>query len=203
MRCKLPNIPGLMTAGVLLLGVPALVHPVQAQAPGAAALGGVGESQTVTLRAKVKAVNLKTRDVTLIKPTGEVFTVRAGDAVQRLAEIKPGQTVIAHYYTSVAYVLSKGGASTPENSAQIAAARAEKTQLPGGLVAERTVVTGTVVGVDMSAHQLQLVNPSGGRIVTIDVQDPQRQREMAMVNVGDRLTIVMTQALAIGIDRAK
>lgn len=201
MRCKFPHLFGMMTAGVLLIGVPALTAPAHAQ--GAAALGGVGESQVVTVRAKVKAVNLKTREVTLVKPTGEVFTVHAGDAVKRLAEIKPGQTVIAHYYTSVAYVLSKGGADTPENTAAVAAARAEKTELPGGVVATRTVVTGTVVGIDMAAHQLQLVNPTGGRIVTVDVQDPQRQKDMAMVNVGDRLTIVMTEALAIGIERAK
>lgn len=201
MRCKLPNIIGLMTVGVLLLGVPALTGPAHAQAT--SALGGVGESQTVTLRAKVKAVNLKTRDVTLVKPTGEVFTVHAGDSVQRLAEIKPGQTVVAHYYTSVAYVISKGNANTPENMALIASAKADKTQLPGGVVAERTVVTGTVVGIDMSAHQLQLVNPTGGRIITIDVKDPQRQKDMAMLNVGDRLTIVTTQALAIAIDPVK
>ena len=201
MRCKLPNIIGLMTVGVLLLGVPALTGPAHAQAT--SALGGVGESQTVTLSAKVKAVNLKTRDVTLVKPTGEVFTVHAGDSVQRLAEIKPGQTVVAHYYTSVAYVISKGNANTPENMALIASAKADKTQLPGGVVAERTVVTGTVVGIDMSAHQLQLVNPTGGRIITIDVKDPQRQKDMAMLNVGDRLTIVTTQALAIAIDPVK
>jgi hypothetical protein len=201
MRCKLPNIIGLMTAGVLLLGAPALTSPAHAQAT--TALGGVGESQTVSLRAKVKSVNLKTRDVTLMKPTGELFTVHAGDSVQRLAEIKPGQTVVVRYYTSVAYVVSKANANTPENMALIAAARGEKTQLPGGIVAERTIVTGTVVGIDMSAHQLQLVNPTGGRIITIDVKDPQRQKDMAMLNVGERLTIVTTQALAIAIDPVK
>ena len=64
-------------------------------------------------------------------------------------------------------------------------------------------MTGTVVGIDMSAHQLQLVNPTGGRIITIDVKDAQRQKDMAMLNVGDRLTIVTTQALAIAIDPVK
>jgi len=201
MRYKVPKIIGLMTAGALLLGVSALTG--QAQAQGVAALGGVGESQTVTLRAKVKSVNLKTREVTLVKPTGEVFTVHAGDGVQRLAEVKPGQTVVARYYSSVAYVVSKGSAVTPENSALIAAARAEKTQLPGGVVAERTVITGTVVGIDLSAHQLQLVNPTGGRIITVDVKDAQRQKDMAMLKVGDQLTIVTTEALAIGIEHVK
>lgn len=201
MRCKFPGIAGLMTASALLLGVPAMTGPAQAQ--GASALGGVGETQTVTVRAKVKAVNLKTREVTLVSPSGEVFTVHAGDAVQNLPQVKPGQTVVARYYASVAYVLSKAGADTPENSATIAAARAEKGQLPGGVAAEKTVVTGMVVGVDMAAHRLQLVNPAGGAIVTVDVKDPQRQKDLAMVHVGDKLTAVITQALAIGIEPAR
>ena len=53
MRCKFPNILGLMTAGVLLLGVPAWSGPALAQ--GAAMMGGVGDSEAVTVRAKVKA----------------------------------------------------------------------------------------------------------------------------------------------------
>ena len=201
MRCKFPNILGLMTAGVLLLGVPAWSGPALAQ--GAAMMGGVGDSEAVTVRAKVKAVDMKTRDVTLVKPNGEVFTIHAGEGVRNLAQVKPGQTVVAHYYTSVAYVLSKADAKTPANGEILATARSEKGQLPGGIVVEKTVVTGTVVAVDMTAHTLQLVNPAGGRIVTLAVKDPQRQKDMAAVAVGDKLTIVMTDALAIGIEPTK
>ena len=195
---RIPSIIGLVAAGALMLGMPAITSPAQAQ--GTAALGGVGESQTITARAKVKSVNQKTRDVTLVSASGEVFVVHAGDAVQNLARVKPGQTVIAHYTTSVAYVLSKPGATTPEDTAAIAAARADKGQLPGGAVAEKLVVTGTVVSVDIAAHKLQLVDPQGGRIITVDVKDPQRQKDLAMVKVGDMLTTVLTRAVAIGIE---
>ena len=201
MRCKLPATLAFLSVGAVLLALPAISVPAQAQAT--TALGGVGESQTVTARAKVQAVNLKTRDVTLVNPSGEVFVVQAGPGVQNLAQVKAGQTVIVHYYASVAFVLSKPGANTPDNTAMIEAARAEKGQLPGGIVAERTVVTGTVVGVDLAAHRLQLVNPTGGRIITVNVTDPQRQQALASVNVGDQLTTVIPRALAIGIEPAK
>lgn len=201
MRCKFSAIIGIMTAGVLLVGVSVMTAPANAQST--SALGGVGESQTISARAKVRAVDMKTRDVTLVGPSGDVFTVHAGDAVQNLAQLKPGQTVVINYYASVAYVLSKPGANTPENLAIIAAARTEKGQLPGGVVAEKSVVTGMVVSVDMASHKLQLVNPTGGKIVTINVKDPQRQKDLAMVKVGDKLTTVITQALAIGIEPSK
>lgn len=201
MHRKFPAIAGLMTVGALLLGSPLMIAPANAQ--GTTALGGVGESQTINVRAKVKAVDLKTRELTLVGPSGDVFTVHAGDAVQNLAQVKPGQIVIAHYYASVAYVLSKPSATAPDNTSMIAAARADKGQLPGGVMAEKTVVTGTVVSVDMAGHKLQLVNPTGGRIITLDVKDPQRQKDLAMVQVGDKLTTVITQAVAIGIEPAK
>lgn len=206
MRSKFPATLAFLSVGAVLLALPAVSVTAQAQPTTArptTALGGVAESQTITARAKVQAVNLKTRDITLVNPSGEVFVVQAGPAVQNLAQVKPGQTVVVHYYASVAFVLSKPGANTPENTAMIEAARNEKGQLPGGIVAERTVVTGMVVSVDLAAHRLQLVNPAGGRIVTVNVTDPQRQQALASVNVGDRLTTVITRAVAIGIEPAK
>jgi hypothetical protein len=201
MRSKYPATFAFLTVSALLLAVPAVSAPAQAQST--TALGGVGEIQTITARAKVQAVNLKTRDVTLVNQSGEVFVVQAGPGVQNLAQVKVGQTVIVHYYASVAFVLSKPNANTPENTAMIEAARNEKGQLPGGLVAERTIVTGMVVSVDLATHRLQLVNPSGGRVITVNVTDPQRQQALASVNVGDRLTTVITRAVAIGIEPAK
>jgi hypothetical protein len=169
-------------------------------APNADALGGVGSSHTVTVRAKVHAINQKTREVTLIGPAHDVFTVHAGDEVRNLDQVRKGDTVVVRYTRSAVLVLNGPGQPTPDNSATLTAARAAPGQLPSGVAAGRLVVTGTVVGVDLDDHTLQLVNPNGGRVVTVDVTDPQRQQQMASVKVGDKITAILSAALAVSVE---
>ncbi len=72
--------------------------------------------------------------------------------------------------------------------------------MPAGEVSGRLVLTGTVVAVDQTAHTLELVNPKGGRVITLAVTDPQRQEQMKHINVGDSLTAVYTAALAVSVE---
>jgi hypothetical protein len=174
--------------------------PAHAQTTTANNLGGVGTTQTVTARAKVRAINQKTRDVTLVGPEGGVFTVHAGDQVQNLAQVKKGDTVVVHYTRSIVLVLSSPGEPTPPNTATVSGGTAAPGSLPAGQVSGRLVLTGTVVGVDPDAHTLSLVNPKGGRVVTVEVTDPQRQAQLSHVNVGDSLTVIYTAALAVAVE---
>ena len=55
------------------------------------------------ITAKVKKVDTVKRRVTLVGPTGEEVTVRAGEQVQRLNEIKAGDDVVLEYIESLAF----------------------------------------------------------------------------------------------------
>jgi hypothetical protein len=188
-----------LTAALAFTGALTAV-PVHAQGTNANNLGGVGTTQTVTVRAKVRAINQKTRSVTLVGPEGGVFTVHAGDQVKNLAQVKKGDTVVVHYTRSTVVVLGGPGEPTPPNTVTVAGGTAAPGSLPAGEVSGRLVLTGTVVGVDLDAHTLQLVNPKGGRVITLSVTDPQRQAQLAHVNVGDSLTVVYTAALAVAVE---
>jgi hypothetical protein len=83
----------LALVGCLALGAAGLTAPVPAWGQ-ASGMGGIGSSQTITARAKVQAIDLATREVTLVGPEG-VFTIHAGDAVRNLDKIKVGDTVVA------------------------------------------------------------------------------------------------------------
>lgn len=192
-----PIIPVLALAATLMLAVP----PGHAQTtPNANDMGGVGMSHTVTVRAKIRSVNMKTRELTLVGPSGNVFTVHAGDQVQNLAQVKKGDTVVARYTRSSVLVLSAPGQPIPPNTATVSGGTAAPGQLPAAEAAGRLVITGTVVGVDLDNHTLQLVNPKGGRVITVDVTDPQRQQQMASVKVGDSLTVVYSEAIAVAVE---
>jgi hypothetical protein len=75
--------------------------------------------------------------------------------------------------------------------------------LPAGAVGTRIVVTGTVVGVDLDAHTISLVDPSGGLVQTFTVTNPRRrQAKLRRVKVRDTLTAIGTEAFAVALDPA-
>ena len=189
----------LALAGCLALGVAGLIAPVPAWGQ-AAGMGGIGSSQTITARAKVQAIDLATREVTLVGPQGNVFAVHAGDAVHNLDKVKVGDTVVATCYASIVLVLSAPGTQVPDNQVNAAAARAAKGQMPAGALSAKLIVTGTVVGVDLVNHTISLVNPSGGMVQTFNVTDPRRQAALKRVKVGDSLTAIGTEAFAVALE---
>ena len=188
----------LALAGSLALGVVGLTAPVPAWGQ-ASGMGGIGSSQTITARAKVQAIDLATREVTLVGPEG-VFTIHAGDGVRNLDKIKVGDTVVATYYASIVLVLSAPGTQVPDNQVNAAASRAAKGQVPAAALRTKMVVTGTVVAVDLANHTISLVDPSGGMVHVFNVTDPRRQAALKRVKVGDSLTAIGTEAFAIALE---
>jgi hypothetical protein len=181
--------------------LPPFARQAWAQASGVA---GVGETETITVRATVKAIDLNTRTVTLVGPQGET-TMKVGEQVQNLAQVKPGDTVVARYYESVAYVIAPPGTKLPEDTLAAAAARAVPGEMPAGGVAEKIVVTGLVVGVNPTAHTISLVNPppAGGEIRTLTVKDPEYQKMLPQIKVGDTITAYITEAVVVAVEPAK
>ena len=70
---------------------------------------------------------------------------------------------------------------------------------PGGVAVQVVKISGTVVGVDLPDNSLRVVNPSGGRVVTIDVTDPARIAMLPKLKVGDTISAVVSQVLAVTI----
>jgi hypothetical protein len=193
------HLIGVPTACLLFVAA-ALLAPFAPQAwAQASGMAGVGETEAITVRATVKAIDLNTRTVTLVGPQGET-TMKVGEQVQNLAQVKPGDTVVARYYESVAYVVAPPGTKLPEDALAVAAARAAPGQMPAGGVAEKIVVTGLVVGVNPAAHTISLVDPAGGEIRTIAVKDPQYQQLLGTIKVGDTITAYVTEALVAAVE---
>jgi len=169
----------------------------------ASGMGGAGQSNTVVVRARVKAINQKTRKVTLVGPQGNTFSVIAGDEVRNLGQIKPGDTVVTHYHSSVVYVLAPAGTPLPKDTLDVAGGRAAPGQMPAGAAGAKMVLTGLVVGVDPVAHTISLVDRSGGAVRTIDVVDPERQKQLPNIKVGETITAVISEAIAIAVEPAR
>jgi hypothetical protein len=165
-------------------------------------MAGIAHTESVSARAIVKTVDLQTRTVTLEASGGNTIVLKVGDQVQNLPQVRPGDAVIAHYYTSSAYVLAPPGSKLPDDSLTIAGARAVPGEKPAGAVGSKMVVSGLVVGVDPTLHTVSLVDPSGGRIRTVNVVTPEGQQSMKLIKVGDTITAIITEAVLVGVEPA-
>jgi hypothetical protein len=165
-------------------------------------MAGIARSESVSARATVKAVDLAKRTVTLESSGGNTITLKIGDEVKNLPHVRPGDTVIAHYYASAAYVLAPSGTKLPDDSLTVAGARAAPGDKPGGAVGNRVVVSGLVVGVDPTLHTISLVDPTGGGIRTVNVITPEGQQGMKLVKIGDTITAIITEAVLVGVEPA-
>ncbi len=79
---------------------------------------------------------------------------------------------------------------------------ATPAQTPGGVGVSLTKISGSVVSIDVAAHSIDIVNPSGGGIYTIDVTNPARIAMLSQLKIGDTVTAVVSQALAVSIEPA-
>ena len=190
-----------LVAGAAQFLPPAVTHHAAAQ--NTPVLPSIPESETVTLQAKITAINTAKRWVTLAGPSGDQVTVVAGPAV-RLNLLKVGDRVNAKYVRSVAFSVTSptGGNGVPTSNDKQAAILAQNVSGPGGIAMRLTKISGTVVGINLAAHSLQIVNPSGGGIYTVDVTEPERIEKLSSLKVGDTITAVITEALAISIEPA-
>jgi hypothetical protein len=183
--------------------LPSLLTPHQAAAQSAASTNVVPESVSATIHARIAAIDPATRAVTLTGASGRKVTLIAGPAV-RLEMLKAGDAVNAQYYRSVAFMVKppQGGSGTPVSDDQMAQIIAQPAKTPGGIGVRLTKVSGTVVGIDMADHSVEVVDPSGGGIYTIAVTDPSRIAMLGSLKVGDTITAVISQALAVSIEPA-
>lgn len=121
----------------------------------------VPESESATIHAKIAAIDPGTRAVTLTGASGRKVTLTAGPAVC-LDMLKPGDAVNAKYYRSVVFMVKppQNGSSTPVSDDEVAQIIAQPVKTPGGIGLRLTKVSGTVVGIDMADHSVEVVAPS-------------------------------------------
>jgi hypothetical protein len=203
MTVRLGRIAGAAAFGLLAGGPHVLQLRLGTAALAQAAdMAGIGRSESVSARATVTSIDQATRTVTLQGAGGNTIALKVSDEVRNLPQVKVGDTVIAHYFTSTAYVLSPPGAKLPDDALTVAGARAAPGDLPAGVLGTKLVVTGLVVGVDPALHTVSLVDPAGGAIRTISVVTPEGQQNLHLVKIGDTITAIISEAVLVGVEAA-
>lgn len=153
------------------------------------------DTEVATLRARVEAVDLKTRVVTLVDAKGERATFRADEAVVNLPQVKVGDEVVGEVLHSVAIEVRPATAeekAAPASVAEVAAA-AEPGQKPAGLYVRQAKALFTIASIDRAAGGGEL-RDSEGELHFVKVRDP---AVLDRVNVGETVVVTVTDAVRI------
>jgi hypothetical protein len=194
---------GLLAATTLCMaGTLGCAKSQEATAPGPSVgvteSSGPGEaSQAVTVTATVDYVDLEHRLVTLHTADGEKRTIKVGDEVRNLPQVKKGDIVTMTYYESIALSLRETPGGKPSVSVSEGMERAPLGAMPSGAVVRTTTLTAKVIAVDKKKQTVSLEGPQGGQ-VTLKVQDPSR---LDGVDKGDLVEAVYREAVMVSVDK--
>jgi hypothetical protein len=187
-----------LTVGGALLATQLL--PSEALAQAQRQPQGASVAYTTEAIATVQSVDQQSRMVVLRGPGGTVFEVHAGPAVENLSRVKQGDRVVVRYLEALAARLarsSQGGGSATE---QLGISRhAPGQSAPTGTVGSQLSGTVTINEVDRAKHTVTITGPAN-RTETIAVRDPEMQRFVDTLKVGDRVDLVYTESVAVAIE---
>jgi len=179
------------------VGAMAQDKKVEQKAP-AKAKPGVKKERVVTLTGTVEAVDLANRVVTIKGSKGKTVNLKVGEEAKNLDQVKVGDRVVAKYYESIAFQLSKPGEAEGVKVKQGVAA-AKPGELPAAVMANQVTVTATIEDISPKKTYVTLKGPDG-KTVDVKVRDP---KNLEKIKVGDQVVITYTQALAIALDKPK
>jgi hypothetical protein len=148
--------------------------------------------KTSTVTSTVKAVDQKTRMVTLANNEGEI-TFKADARVKNLKQLKVGDTVTATLTEELSARVLKPGEAVPLASESSAIAGAPLGQKPAGYAAKDVYVVATIVAIDKKNMVVTLKGPQGNTY-PIKAKD---KKKVAKLAVGDNVEIHAVQELAI------
>jgi Cu/Ag efflux protein CusF len=158
------------------------------------AAGAVASS---TVQATVEAIDLKTREVTLRKDSGELVTLVVGEEARNLPQLAKGDIVTATYQVGLVVALGPPG-KEPVRVDDTQAARTAAGQKPGAAIQQTVAVTATVVGIDMATHTVTLKGPK--RTVALPVSN---DVDLTKLKVGDQVGAIYQESFALTVEPAK
>lgn len=151
---------------------------------------------TVEVSAKVTDIDNAERNVTLMGPEGNTFTVNVGPEVVNFDQIQVGDIVNVTHTKEIVIFIDEEGASVPDVSTAIVAT-APKGSQPGGFVVGTSQITATVKKIDQ-VNRTASLQTEDGNVITVPVRD---DIDLSKRKVGENVVFQVTRMAAISIKK--
>lgn len=180
-----------MTYKVVSASVSAAVTAAMLMAGSASAQrAAVAVAEPVEAIVTITAVDPEAKTVSFKGPHGQETTVDVPQA-RNLDRIKPGSRFKVVYAEAAAIAISQDAARLAASGTTVApAARGAN---PGGMAVRRMEATGVVEAIDRKNRYMSIQGP---RAMPLSVKVPEEVKEFDSLAVGDRITLMYTQAVA-------
>jgi hypothetical protein len=157
---------------------------------------GVSFANTVTVRATIESIDTATRTVAFTTADGDLMNLAVADSVGNLDRFADGSTVDITY-NEVVTVLNLRQKGPGSQLARKQAGRPDAAEIEAGRF------TMTVVGVDLAANKVSLINSGGGPVRTYAATSIANQDMLKKIKVGDVVIGLRTPLMATAITPAK
>jgi translation elongation factor P/translation initiation factor 5A len=195
-----------LPAGVFAAGMEEEMHkPLQTTERVKPAPGQIDTGMLVEATATVEAVDMANRLVTLKGPEGHLVTIRAGEEVKNLPQVRVGDKVHIKYYQGTALNIHKPTKEQPKLGTTVSGGMTRTAPVgakPAGK-AERVVTrTVKIVEVDPYKKTISFTSPDKG-YRTVSVKDSHLEHYLKELKEGDVVEVVSTESVAIAVEPAK
>ncbi|HET8781728.1 MAG TPA: hypothetical protein VFM63_04900 [Pyrinomonadaceae bacterium] len=155
----------------------------------------VSDSDSVTMRASIEAIDKTLRSVTLKGPRGNLVTVYADETVKRFDQLKVGDVVTATITLAVAARIRKAGDPEPKELKETSEVFKNKI---GGKAYAETTTTVSVEEIDRTAPSVTVKTPEG-RVLSFRVKNAANLKNL---KVGDQVDVTVGLGVLLSVDPA-
>ena len=207
------NIKLLLASSLLILSMPTLAldndpemdkvdtSPDRREQPPA----GINTATLVEVTAKVTAIDMENRLVTIQGPEGNSVVIQVTDQVKNLPQAKVGDLVDIKYYRSTYADIVKADADAGLGVTEVGAAKlgAPAGEKPAGAVGVEVKRRVEVVFVDPYQKFISFRSPDRGLRKISLKESPELQHYLQELKKGDVVEVTYTEALAISLEPSK
>jgi len=153
--------------------------------------------------ATVEAVDMAKRLVTLKGPEGRLVTIKAGEEVKNLPQVKVGDKVNIKYYQGTALNIHKPGEEQPDLGTTVTGgmSSAPLGAKPAGKAEAVVTTTVEIAEVDPYKKTISFRSPDKG-YRTVSVKDSHLEHYLKELKAGDVVEVVSTESMAIAVEPA-
>lgn len=158
----------------------------------------IADSETTTMTARVQAVDLKSRTVTLKQKGGEPFTIHVSEEARNLPQVRVGDQVVMKYTEAMAVQISRdttGGITSRKET--LSGDRAALGQKPAGSVRNTVETIANVLAIDRQTRKITFQGP----YKALTVKAP-ADVNISRLDIGDQVKLTYVEELALSVEPA-